>query len=69
MSKLTPIMRLVIVIVIGTIGGEFLSQYEHYRRFGYWKLYEPSENIPDAIGMIFVVAVLIYLVKKNTKGK
>lgn len=65
MKKMTPLMRLLIVIVIGIIGGEILFQYEHYRRFGYWKLFEPSRSIPDILGMIFIIGFLIYLVKKS----
>ena len=67
MKKVTPLVRLGIVIVVGVIGGEFLFQYEHYRRFRYWEFFVASRDIPAMLGLIFVVILLIYFVKRNTK--
>ena len=67
MRKKNPLARLVICIVIGTIGGQLLFLYESYRIHGYWNFFEPSRDIPTFLGLIFVVAMVIYLVKNYNK--
>jgi hypothetical protein len=56
-----------IVLVIGVIGGELLFQYEEYRIHGYWPFFELRRDIPSVLGLIFVVVLSFYLVKKRAK--
>lgn len=67
MRKKNPLARLVICIVIGTIGGELLFLYKSYRIHGYWNFFEPHRDIPALLGLIFVVALVMYLVKNYPK--
>jgi len=67
MKKMSPLMKLGIVIAISVFFGQLFLQYEEYRRTGCWGPFVSSKDIPAVIGLIFVIVVIVYWHKKSIK--